>query len=165
MHNGYDLLSSSKDLRKHWLMRIAAGAIDLAIVAAPISAALYMGGKTDAVLLAGIMSGIGYYLYSTVLEGLFGQTWGKKLFGLRVVSLSSKRHSIVQAAIRSIPKFFWYAFLPFDILAGLATTVGDPRQRWSDKVALTTVVARPVPKKSKHAHISEPSTTEIAPSQ
>ena len=160
MHNGYDLLSSSKDLRKHWLMRIAAGGIDLVIVAAPISAALFVGGKTDQWMLAGLMSGLGYYLYCTLLEGLFGQTWGKKLFGLRVVSLSSKRHSIVQAAIRSIPKFFWYAFLPFDVLAGLAVTVGDPRQRWSDKVALTTVVARPIPKKSRRLHKQEGTAPE-----
>jgi uncharacterized RDD family membrane protein YckC len=72
---------------------------------------------------------------------------GKRLLGLRVVSLGEKG-SLMQATIRSVPKFFWYIFLPIDTLAGLATQ-GDPRQRWSDKVSETTVVAMRLPHKDR----------------
>jgi uncharacterized RDD family membrane protein YckC len=94
-----------------------------------------------------VVSGVGLFVYSSLLEGLFGRTWGKRLMGLRVVSLGDKG-SITQAVIRSVPKFFWYIFLPIDTLAGLATS-GDPRQRWSDKVSQTTVVAMRLPHKDK----------------
>ncbi|MDD1769973.1 MAG: RDD family protein [Methanomassiliicoccales archaeon] len=136
---GYELLEQSGDFRRHWLKRVAAGLIDGAIVAVPISLALGAVSSMEAALLAGVFSGIGLFAYSAVLEGWFGQTIGKKLLRLRVVSLGDKGR-FYQAAIRSVPKLFWYAFLPIDVFAGLAAE-GDPRQRWSDHAANTTVVA------------------------
>ena len=147
MQTGLDILSSNHELRVHWMKRIVAAVVDLAIVTAPISLALMVRGSIDDPYLIGLASGIGLFLYCALLEGLFGRTWGKRLMGLRVVSLGD-RDSITQATIRSVPKFFWYIFLPIDTLAGLATT-GDPRQRWSDKVSQTTVIAMRLPHKDK----------------
>jgi len=147
MQTGLDILSSNHELRVHWLKRVVASVVDLAIVTAPISLALLMKGSIDDPYLVGLASGAGLFLYSALLEGLFGRTWGKRLMGLRVVSLGDKG-SFLQATIRSVPKFFWYIFLPIDTLAGLAT-LGDPRQRWSDKVSKTTVVAMRLPHKDK----------------
>ncbi len=138
MHTGFDVLSGSKQLQIHWMKRILAGFIDLAIVTAPISIA-FMSQENPDIMLAGILSGLGFFLYSTLLEGLFGQTWGKLVLGLSVVT-AGRQHSLVHAAIRSVPKFFWYIFLPFDIIAGLAME-GDPRQRFTDHVASTKVIA------------------------
>ena len=162
MPTGFDLLEQSHDFRVHWLKRIAAAIIDAAIVFTPISLALLTISYPDKMILAGVFSGIGWFFYSAILEGLFGETWGKRVMHFKVVSMANK-HPILQSTIRSVPKIFWYAFLPFDVLAGWATTVGDPRQRWSDKVALTTVVAGPTPKKSRHLQKQENPATEPMP--
>jgi uncharacterized RDD family membrane protein YckC len=146
MHTGFDVLSGSKQLQIHWMKRVLAGFIDLAIVTAPISLAL-MAQESPDVILAGILSGLGYFLYSTILEGLFGQTWGKRMLGLSVVT-QGRQHSLVHAAIRSVPKFFWYIFLPFDVIAGLAME-GDPRQRFTDHVASTKVIALSTEKRNR----------------
>jgi uncharacterized RDD family membrane protein YckC len=157
MQTGFDLLSGSKELRIHWTKRVIAAFIDLAIVAAPISLAFMTLGET-VVVLAGVLSGLGLFVYSTVLEGVFGQTWGKKLMGLSVVT-EGKQHSLVHAAIRSVPKFFWYIFLPFDALAGLAMR-GDPRQRFTDRIARTKVIALPAEKRQRALKPSAESAVE-----
>jgi uncharacterized RDD family membrane protein YckC len=146
MHTGFDVLSGSKQLQIHWMKRVVAGFIDLAIVTAPISLA-FMSQENPDIFLAGILSGLGYFLYSTLLEGLFGQTWGKRILELSVVT-AGRKHSLVHAAIRSVPKFFWYIFLPFDIIAGLAME-GDPRQRFTDHIASTKVIALPAEKRNR----------------
>jgi uncharacterized RDD family membrane protein YckC len=90
-------------------------------------------------IVAGVLSGIVWFIYSTLLEGVCGKTLGKWFFNLRVVSLKEKK-SIHQTLTRSVPKFFWYIFLPFDVIVGL-TLEEDPRQRWTDTVAKTTVIS------------------------
>jgi uncharacterized RDD family membrane protein YckC len=152
MHTGFDLLSGSKQLQIHWMKRTLAGLIDLAIVTAPISLAL-MSQESPDIVLAGVLSGVGFFLYSTLLEGLFGQTWGKRLLGLSVVT-EGQRHSLVHAAVRSVSKFFWYIFLPFDILAGMAME-GDPRQRFTDHIASTKVIALPAEKRNRAIKASD----------
>jgi uncharacterized RDD family membrane protein YckC len=139
MPTGFDLLERSGDFRRHWLKRIGAGLIDAAIVFTPISLAMIQTPSTEHLSAAGIFSGVGLFAYSFLLEGMFGQTLGKLVMHLRVASLDEKA-GFKQVFIRSVPKVFWYIFLPFDALAGLAT-VGDPRQRWTDHVVKTTVVA------------------------
>ncbi len=138
MTTGYDLLQQSGDFRHHWLKRVAAGTIDAAIVSIPITFALADAKTAWSVILAGVFSGVGWFAYSAILEGWFGQTLGKKLLHLRVVSIGEKGRGY-QAIVRNIPKIFWYVFLPFDVFAGLGME-GDPRQRWSDHAAKTTVV-------------------------
>lgn len=135
---GFDLLEQSVDYRRHWIRRIGAFTVDVILIASPISLALTKLASGDAVIIAGIFSGIGLFVYSALLETIFGQTIGKKIMRLRVVSLDEKK-VFRHAFVRSVPKLIWPFFLPIDTLAGLATK-GDLRQRWSDKVGHTTVI-------------------------
>ena len=139
MPTGFDLLEQSVDFRWHWLRRVGASLIDMIIVFTPISLALIKTQSTENLSAAGLFSGLGLFAYSLLLEGFFGQTLGKSVMHLRVVSLNQKA-GFKRVLVRSVPKALWYVFLPFDALAGLAME-GDPRQRWTDHIARTTIIA------------------------
>jgi len=139
MPTGYEILGSSRALRKHWLKRLGAALIDAAIIFIPVRLALVFVHDFNQDILAGLLSGAMWFLYSGVLEGLYGKTLGKHLLYLKVISLSENR-SIWQGFIRSVPKLFWYAFLPLDVFIGLALE-GDPRQRFVDRAAMTSVMS------------------------
>ncbi len=139
MPTGFALLESNSALRKHWLRRVAAMLIDMAIIFVPIRIALIFVNFFDPNILAGISAGIVWFIYSGILEGYYGMTVGKRLLHLRVVSIDKKR-TIKQGFIRNIPKLFWYIYLPLDALVGLAQE-GDPRKRFSDTVSNTSVIS------------------------
>ena len=139
MPTGFDLLEHSSTLRKHWLKRIAAAVVDVVIIFIPMRLLIFLVNAPYQDIVAGILSGVVWFLYSGLLEGVYGKTLGKWFFNLRVVSLIEKKR-LHQTFTRSVPKFFWYIFLPFDVIIGLAMD-GDPRQRWSDTVARTNVVS------------------------
>jgi len=67
---------------------------------------------------------------------LVGGTIGKKLLSIRVVALDGNL-DLVHTIIRNLSKVYWLLFL-FDLLLGAATH-GDPRQRYFDRLARTTV--------------------------
>jgi uncharacterized RDD family membrane protein YckC len=139
MHTGFDILESSSALRRHWVRRFLAGFVDIAIVFVPIYFALTIWQVSNTAIVAGLSAGLGWFLYAGLLEGRFGRTVGKALVRHKVVSMGERR-TFKQTFVRSIPKLFWYIFLPFDVAIGLATE-GDPRKRWSDTVAHTLVIA------------------------
>lgn len=139
MPTGYEILGNSRALRRHWLKRLGAALIDAAIIFIPVRLALVFVHDFNQDILAGVLSGALWFLYSGVLEGLYGTTLGKHLLYLKVISLSEKR-SIWQGFVRNVPKLFWYAFLPLDVLIGLALE-GDPRQRFVDRAAMTSVMS------------------------
>jgi uncharacterized RDD family membrane protein YckC len=139
MPTGFDILEHSNALRRHWLKRIAAAVVDVVIIFIPMRLLIFFVNAPYQDIVAGILSGVVWFLYSGLLEGVYGKTLGKWFFNLRVVSLIEKKR-LHQAFTRSVPKFFWYIFLPFDIMIGLAME-GDPRQRWTDTVARTTVIS------------------------
>lgn len=139
MPTGFDLLEHSSTLRRHWLRRLAATLVDVAIIFIPMRLLIFFVNAPYQDLVSGLLSGAMWFVYSGALEGAFGRTLGKWFFNLRVVSLSEKR-SMHQFLTRNVPKFFWYIFLPFDVIVGLVMD-GDPRQRWSDTVANTNVVS------------------------
>ncbi len=92
----------------------------------------------DTVLVAGVSASLALFLYSSIMEMAGGATVGKRIFGLRVVSIDGDK-KMASVFIRNIPKAFWYIFLPIDTLTGLAGR-GDPRQRMFDRLVGTTVV-------------------------
>ncbi|MBM3299545.1 MAG: RDD family protein [Deltaproteobacteria bacterium] len=139
MPTGFDLLEHNSALRKHWLKRIGAMLIDAAIVFIPIRIALLFLDFSNQDIMAGVLSGVAWFVYGGLLEGRFGKTVGKRLLHLRVVSLVETR-SLHQTFVRNVPKVFWYIFLPLDVLVGLSLE-GDPRQRWTDTVAKTSVIS------------------------
>ena len=76
------------------------------------------------------------WLYSTLLEGFAGQTLGKYMFMIKVVSMSSKKLNYDAAAVRNFGKCF---LLPIDLLLGLR--LNDERFiKFFDKYSRTTVI-------------------------
>jgi len=136
MVNGLDLIGHNRTFQVHWLKRLLAFAIDLAFVFAPLWILLFYAGQRSP-LVYGLWGGVALYLYATFAESLFRATVGKYIVGLEVRSLRGPM-TWSKAAVRNIPKLFWFAFPLLDTLAGLLVD-GDPRQRWSDKVLGTTV--------------------------
>jgi uncharacterized RDD family membrane protein YckC len=90
------------------------------------------------------------WVYLTLLEGFAGQTLGKRVVGLKVVTVDGKRLFYDHAAVRN----FGVAFLlPVDLLIGIR--LKDKRYlRYFDKFSGTTVVdlrpPRPTPKSNNH---------------
>lgn len=77
-----------------------------------------------------------FWVYSTLLEGFAGQTVGKSMVGIKVVSLSSKKMTYDAAAVRNFGKCF---LLPFDLLIGLRLH-DDRFIKFFDKYSRTTVI-------------------------
>jgi len=76
------------------------------------------------------------WVYFTLLEGFAGQSLGKRIIGLTVVRVDSKKLFYDHAAVRNFGKVF---LLPFDLIIGLRQK--DERFiRYFDKFAGTTVV-------------------------
>lgn len=134
-------------------LRIAAAVIDLVLLAgilAILSVAVgqvSVGGGSFSVYLTGtwavvfLVLALGYYF---VLEAWAGQTVGKRLLGLRVLSAGGARPSVRAVAGRTLLRLV--DWLPFLYLAGFITMLatGTRRQRIGD-LAARTAVARAVP--------------------
>ncbi len=63
---------------------------------------------------------------------------GKRIMGLRVITLGGETPSLEKAFIRNISKIYWILLL-LDVIGGLATS-GDPRQKYSDRFAGTLII-------------------------
>ncbi len=121
----------------------------LAIVNAVLALALLVPSLIFSFdLFGGLFSGFSALLglaivwgYYTLFEGSMSATIGKRVMDLRVRSLRS-RMSFTKAFVRNFTK----AWIPIivllfllDLILGLVTE-GDPRQRFSDVIADTSVV-------------------------
>jgi uncharacterized RDD family membrane protein YckC len=134
-------------------LRVAAALIDLALLAgllAILSVAVgqaSVGGGNFSVGLTGTWAvvffalALGYYF---VLEAWAGQTVGKRLLGLRVLSAGGARPSVRAVAGRTLLRIV--DWLPALYLAGFITMLatGTRRKRIGD-LAARTAVARAVP--------------------
>lgn len=77
------------------------------------------------------------WIYSTLLEGFAGQTLGKSVLGLKVVSVGGKKLYYDMTAVRNFGKCF---LLPIDLLLGLK--IKDKRFiKFFDKFTRTTVIS------------------------
>lgn len=138
-------------------LRVAAALIDLALLAgilAILSAAVgqaKVSGGNFGVYLTGTWAlvffalALGYYF---VLEAWAGQTVGKRLLGLRVLSAGGARPSVWAVAGRTLLRIV--DWLPALYLAGFITMLatGTRRQRIGD-LAARTAVARAVPVRNR----------------
>ncbi|MCK4717741.1 MAG: RDD family protein, partial [Thermoplasmata archaeon] len=127
----------NKTLQNHWLLRIAAYLVDFVIIYTPfwvVSMLLTVPHwKWTSTLVAGVVM----MLYSSMMEASSGETIGKRLVSLKTVSVMGPLDN-QKTVVRNLSKVFPILVL-LDCLIGLATT-GDPRQRYTDRVAGTTVV-------------------------
>ena len=137
MVSGFDIIGHNRTFQVHWVKRILAFLIDVMFVFAPLWSFLYLQGERS-FWVYGILGGVVLYGYSVAAEALFRRTCGKYILGLEVRTVRGPM-TFGKAAVRNIPKLFWFLFPFLDTIAGLVVD-GDPRQRWSDKILGTTVM-------------------------
>ncbi len=150
---GFDLLKDDKEIQNHWLKRAIAFAIDVAIVSVVVGLLVFLvtiptfpalvigqgfpfwwgawgfwfGGLAPFLVLA-------YFVFG---EALYGETFGKRILGLRVVRLDRKPMNLWASLVRNISKLSLLLLL-LDVAVGLGTH-GEHSQKYSDRYIGTVV--------------------------
>jgi uncharacterized RDD family membrane protein YckC len=134
-----------------WVMRTAAEIFQMDFI---IVSAFWIA-------VAGVLSFLFMGVYYVFFWSLTGQTPGKMIFGVRVVSVDGGRVSIWQ----SIRRFVGYLISFILYLGYLWILVDDRRQGWHDKIANTLVVyawdARPGELFRDRAPVSQETNTIV----
>ena len=144
--------SSSELDMNHWLFRFLALIIDSIIIGIPVyiiwnfvfwslfwSGAWWMLGYGSWLLLP-LLLGIIEVFYFVVLDVSWGATVGKRVLGLQVQMVDGGKVPFGKAFLRNISKIYWL-FLLLDWIIGIATPGPDRRQKYTDRMAGTTVVS------------------------
>jgi len=131
----------------HWLLRLIALIIDsiaLAIIAYVIFwfaiVPLAFTASWGWVLLFPFIYGILALLYFIIMEVTWGATIGKNILGFKVQMSNGSKVTFDKSFIRNVSKVFWL-FLFLDWLVAIVTPGPDPHQKYSDRIAGTTVVS------------------------
>ena len=142
----------------HWLYRLIAYVIDYVIVLIPawiiyalIEPLLWRPVSLFGIaystspwwagyLLLPLLTGIIQVLYFTILDVSWGATIGKRLLGLNVRMVNGARVTFDKALIRNLSKIYGL-FVLLDWIIGVATPGADNRQKYTDRIAGTTVVS------------------------
>lgn len=139
-------------MTSHWILRVIALVIDsviMGIIAWIIFASVLFSFFPSGGFL--FWFGFGYYLvltftigileliYSTILDAIWGGTLGKRIMGLQVQMVGGGKVTFDKSFIRNISKI-WAPFLFLDWIIGIVTPGHDPRQKYTDRIAGTTVV-------------------------
>jgi uncharacterized RDD family membrane protein YckC len=144
--------SSSEVDMSHWLYRFLALIIDSIIIGIPVYIiwtfvfwSLLLGGAWwflgyGSWLLLPLLLGIIMLVYFVVLDVSWGGTVGKRVLGLQVQMVNGGKVPFDKAFIRNISKIYWI-FLLLDWIIGIATPGPDRRQKYTDRMAGTTVVS------------------------
>ncbi len=137
MVTGFDYLSKDKALQSHWLRRFVAIIIDAAIIYIPfILFFRFLGfGSFTGFFLIGVL----FFIYAAAFDMLVGGTFGKMLMSLKSVSTRGQKLDSAQALMRNISKIFG-PFLLLDWIIGMLVDTQDPRQKWTDQLADTSVI-------------------------
>ena len=143
----------------HWIYRLIAYLIDTIIVGIPAyiiylfalipllttPSYIYLGITIYGVapwwsfLLLPFIIGILQLVYFMALDTIWGGTVGKRILGLQVQMSSGGKVPIGKSIIRNISKIHGL-FLILDWLVGVLTP-GDKHQKYTDRIASTTVTA------------------------
>jgi uncharacterized RDD family membrane protein YckC len=136
----------------HWLLRLIAYIIDSIIIGIPagiiwviITATAAFTGSYfffayGAWLVLPFILGILELLYFIILDVYWGATIGKRVLGLQVQMENGGKVPFDKAFIRNISKIY-PLFLLLDWLIGVATSGADRRQKYTDRIAGTTVAS------------------------
>ena len=131
------MIGHNAALQEHWIRRFIALVIDIILVlVAAFILSVFLGVFLWPWYLSGFFVGILWWIYSFIFEGAIGGTIGKKLVSLHVVATDGVM-DLPRALIRNVSKIF-FLFILIDLLLGMLTE-GDPRQRYLDRIAHTTV--------------------------
>jgi uncharacterized RDD family membrane protein YckC len=142
----------------HWILRLIALIIDGIIIAIPISIIYYL------VIVPAVSVNIDYgfgivtsvppwwigwvyplletivlMLYFMILDTAWGGTIGKRIMGLQVQTVNGGKVPFEKSIIRNISKF--YGLVIIDWLIAVITPGADKRQKFTDRIAGTTVVS------------------------
>lgn len=141
--------------------RVLAQFIDIVTTLAIATGILTIGSLVVSGLSVGIGSGVGTlltggvlfivglillgtYAYRILLEAYWGgQTFGKRLVGIKVVSTEGGEPSLLAVTIRNLPAGLIYAAIFYvlaHIIGLISIGISDTRQRLFDRIAGTTVV-------------------------
>lgn len=137
----------------HWILRLIALVIDsviLSIIAWIIW--ILISPIIFAAAIGGFLLGYGYSLIFPLIVGILmvlyfaflevnweGATIGKRLMGLKVQTINNGKIGFDKSIIRNISKIYWVLLL-LDWIVGIATPGDDRRQKYTDRIAGTTVV-------------------------
>lgn len=145
MPTEFDQIQRDKRLQEHWVRRLVAFIIDAIIIWIIISVILlfFILHPFLWFFTWSFLTGIIVLLYTGILEGTRGATFGKQLLKLRVVSFRSPM-DLNKGFVRNVSKIFWLLLI-LDLVAGFFTD-GEPKQRYLDRIAGTTVEDLPIPK-------------------
>ncbi len=138
MVTGFDVLHSNTPLQKHWLKRVIAYVIDLLFSSFVVYVIMMALGLLipNMIIYFFPVAGMVQVFYSAVFEYYKRQTLGKIILDLQVEPLKASLE-LNDCLLRNISKVHGVLVL-LDTLVGLATE-GDPRQRYTDRIAYTTV--------------------------
>lgn len=142
----------------HWIYRLIAYIIDCIIVGIPAAIIYYLvilalitpsytySGYTYlgiapwwSFLLLLFLLGILQLFYFMILDSAWGGTIGKRILGLQVQTVNGGKVPFDKSFIRNISKIFGL-FLFLDWLVAVITPGADKRQKYTDRIAGTTVV-------------------------
>ncbi len=136
MPTGFDYIGRDQALQQHWLKRFVAIIVDAIIIYAPtVVFVSVIGGHY---VSAGLLSGVFLFIYSGLFDFAVGGTIGKLIMRMKAVSMSGSM-SMSQSLMRNVTKVF-PPLLLIDLVIGLAVETRDPRQKWTDQLAHTSVI-------------------------
>jgi uncharacterized RDD family membrane protein YckC len=143
----------------HWLYRFIALVIDAIIIGiiawviynfaiAPLiwPRITYFGNTFSnepwwtSITLYPLVQGLIFVIYAAILDVSWGATVGKRFLGLQVQMENGGKVEFGKAFIREISKIYWLLLL-LDWIIGVATPGQDRRQKYTDRIAGTTVVS------------------------
>jgi len=73
------------------------------------------------------------------MEPFQGATFGKQIMNLKATTADGKMPTFALAFIRNVSKIHPVLWL-LDVVIGMAT-VGDPHQKYTDRIARTTIIS------------------------
>lgn len=136
MVTGFDYLSKDKDLQGHWLRRFVAIVIDALIIYIPVNLFFSILGANG--FLVFLLTGVLFFFYTAIFDLISGGTFGKMLMHMKSVSIKGKM-DLPQAFMRNVSKIL-APLLLLDWIIGMAIDTNDPRQKWTDQLAGTSVI-------------------------
>jgi len=140
MVTGFDLIHHNKPLQKHWIKRVVAYIIDFILSSIgpfAVFTIISLGVGEAVFLYFPLVAGLVQVFYSAIFEAVFGYTVGKRILDLEVESLRQQL-DFSRALIRNVTKVHGLLII-LDWIASM-TVEGDPRQRYLDRIAYTTVI-------------------------
>ncbi len=150
MSTAFEKIGTDRELQDHWLRRLIAAIIDgiiIGIVASiiltlfslpfVIAGAPLLWWFTNWFALPALVLGIFWLLFASFMEPARGSTIGKMVLNLRVNTTDGRTLTFDRALIRNVSKIYPLFWL-LDVIIGMATP-GDPHQKYTDRIAGTTV--------------------------